>query len=273
MHYYLHHIGDYRKDTGHLNLLEHGIYHKLIEWYYLDESPLPSDIKEIRRKISARTGEEKEALDNVLADFFILTDDGYTHSRCESELKRIYDKSEKARLSAEVRWKKKNGKHAKGMRTPCAEGAIVLDSNADALNLDANGMLPKTQDPVPHDPISINPLPTAKSKHIVEQARQVIDMLNEITGKSFRYTDSHLAKIKSRFKEGYSLEDFRKVIENKNNQWGCDPENKKYLRPETLFSPKFDGYLNEGKVTEEDSYKNTGAYQWLQEERENGRAG
>jgi uncharacterized phage protein (TIGR02220 family) len=90
-------------------------------------------------------------------------------------------------------------------------------------------------------PSQVNP-----EENIIEQARLVIDILNETTGKSFRYTRSHLDKIKARFKEGYSLDDFRTVINIKNDQWGNDPKNKKYLRPETLFSPKFDGYLNEG---------------------------
>ena len=37
MHYYKFNIADYRKDTGHLSTIEHGIYRQLIDWYYLDE--------------------------------------------------------------------------------------------------------------------------------------------------------------------------------------------------------------------------------------------
>jgi len=40
LHYYTFNIGDYRRDTGHLSLLEHGIYRQLIDSYYLSEKPI-----------------------------------------------------------------------------------------------------------------------------------------------------------------------------------------------------------------------------------------
>jgi Protein of unknown function (DUF1376) len=46
MYYYQHHIGDYRKDTSHLSLIEHGIYRQLLDLYYITEKPL--DKKSIR---------------------------------------------------------------------------------------------------------------------------------------------------------------------------------------------------------------------------------
>ena len=42
----------------------------------------------------------------------------------------------------------------------------------------------------------------------------------------------------------YTINDFKKVIDNKVNEWGNDPEKRKYLRPGTLFNPKnFNKYL------------------------------
>jgi uncharacterized protein YdaU (DUF1376 family) len=48
MHHYQHHIGDYRRDTMHLTLLEHGVYRQLIDLYYLQEKPL--DANAMRKK-------------------------------------------------------------------------------------------------------------------------------------------------------------------------------------------------------------------------------
>ena len=43
---------------------------------------------------------------------------------------------------------------------------------------------------------------------------------------------------------GYTIDDFKKVIDNKSDEWGNDPEKRKYLRPGTLFNPKnFNKYL------------------------------
>lgn len=51
--------------------------------------------------------------------------------------------------------------------------------------------------------------------------------------------------IHARLSEGFTVEDFKTVIYKKTKQWINDPKMIKFLRPETLFSNKFEGYLNE----------------------------
>jgi len=45
--------------------------------------------------------------------------------------------------------------------------------------------------------------------------------------------------------DGFTLEDFKTVIDKKCADWLNDAKMCKFLRPETLFGPKFEGYLNE----------------------------
>ena len=73
----------------------------------------------------------------------------------------------------------------------------------------------------------------------------IIGHLNKSTGKNFKASSSKTRSlIDARLKEGYTVEDFYKVIDTKALEWkGTNFE--KYLRPETLFGPKFEGYLNE----------------------------
>ena len=52
----------------------------------------------------------------------------------------------------------------------------------------------------------------------------------------------------ARLNEGYKLEDFILVNQKKCKQWIDDPEMAQYLRPETLYSNKFEGYLNQIEV-------------------------
>ncbi len=83
-----------------------------------------------------------------------------------------------------------------------------------------------------------------------ETTKRVIDKLNDLAGTKFRSSSSSTkAKIQARLNEGYTLDDFIVVIENKVADWkGTDMA--KYLRPETLFGNKFEGYLNQSrKVT------------------------
>ena len=120
MHYYTFNIGDYRRDTFHLTLLEHGIYRQLIDTYYLNERPLPADPAVVMRTHSARTKDEKAAVLAVLENFFFLTPEGWIHNGCEKTIEKYREKSAKARVSAESRWCKRN---ANASETQCESDA------------------------------------------------------------------------------------------------------------------------------------------------------
>jgi len=72
----------------------------------LEESPLPGDMKELERKHSIRTANEKKALRNVLNDFFKFENSMFLHSRCDEDIISYRDKSAKASKSAKKRWEK-----------------------------------------------------------------------------------------------------------------------------------------------------------------------
>ncbi|NJH82141.1 conserved phage C-terminal domain-containing protein [Staphylococcus hyicus] len=82
-------------------------------------------------------------------------------------------------------------------------------------------------------------------KSTIYPYRDVIDYLNKQTGKQYKSTTKkNQTVIRARTDEGFNLVDFKKVIDNKVAEWkGTDME--KYLRPETLFGTKFEGYLNQ----------------------------
>lgn len=116
MYYYQHHIGDYRRDTGHLTLLEHGIYRQLLDQYYLTEKPIDSATI---RLLSVRNTDECESYYRVLADFFIERNGVYYHRRCDFEIEQFKTKSEKAKQSIKTRWNKNKGipNHTDVLRT------------------------------------------------------------------------------------------------------------------------------------------------------------
>ena len=84
-----------------------------------------------------------------------------------------------------------------------------------------------------------------KEKDINNIYSDVINYLNFKASKNFRpNTTKTKSLIDARTNEGFTLEDFKTVIDVKCSSWlGTDYE--KFLRPETLFSNKFEGYLNE----------------------------
>ncbi|EPB8165147.1 conserved phage C-terminal domain-containing protein [Clostridium perfringens] len=88
---------------------------------------------------------------------------------------------------------------------------------------------------------------------------RIIDYLNSKTGKSYKSTTRKTQSlIKARIDEGFNEEEFFKVIDNKVSEWK-GTEYEKYLRPETLFGNKFEGYLNQdfGAGTKEISKSNS----------------
>lgn len=75
---------------------------------------------------------------------------------------------------------------------------------------------------------------------------EIVIYLNENTGKSYKHTTKKTKDlIKARWNEGFVLDDFKQVIDNKVSDWLRNGEMNVYLRPETLFGTKFEGYLNE----------------------------
>jgi uncharacterized protein YdaU (DUF1376 family) len=101
MHYYKFNIADYRKDTGHLSTVEHGIYRQLIDWYYLDEKPIPIETQVVMRRL--RLGSEHEAaLRNVLADFFVKGKDGYKQGRIDLEINEYHSQADKNRTNGKL---------------------------------------------------------------------------------------------------------------------------------------------------------------------------
>lgn len=74
--------------------------------------------------------------------------------------------------------------------------------------------------------------------------KDVISYLNQKAGTQFKDKSKDSRRhIKARFDEGYTLEDFKKVIDGRVAAWkGTDME--QYLRPATLFGTKFESYLN-----------------------------
>lgn len=131
MNYYEHHLGDYAEATAHLSFVEDAAYSRMIRKYYAQEKPLPADPKAVQRLIGARTKEEREAVDTVLGEFFVLAIDGHHNARCDAEIARYQDKQAKAKRSANARWNK-TSQHTEG--------------NADAMRTHTEGNAHQTPD-------------------------------------------------------------------------------------------------------------------------------
>jgi uncharacterized protein YdaU (DUF1376 family) len=91
MNYYKRHLGDYARDTGHLTALEHGVYNLLLDWYYINEKPIPPD-----RAIKIARGNPEET-QSVLSEYFKLTPEGWVHGYADKEIAKYRVKADRNR--------------------------------------------------------------------------------------------------------------------------------------------------------------------------------
>ncbi|WP_140921048.1 conserved phage C-terminal domain-containing protein [Limnobaculum xujianqingii] len=79
---------------------------------------------------------------------------------------------------------------------------------------------------------------------ITDQAKQVLNHLNLVTGSKYQPSKTSLEGIRARLIEGFTLSELLLVVDYTNEKWGDDLKMSEYLRPIPLFSPsKFPGYL------------------------------
>jgi uncharacterized phage protein (TIGR02220 family) len=103
-------------------------------------------------------------------------------------------------------------------------------------------------------------IPETSSKTSSKKEIAIVDILDYLNHKTHSHykptTKKTKTVIKARMNEGFTLDDFKKVIDLKTSEWLDDPHWSKFLRPETLFGTKFESYLNQKgfkkKLTEED---------------------
>jgi uncharacterized protein YdaU (DUF1376 family) len=117
--------GDYARDTRFLSLMQHGAYRLLID-EYMNAGPLPHNLERLHRICGAMSAEEKNAVEFVLTEFFMLAEGRWTHKRCDDERAHQTERSQKAAKSAESRWRSEVDANAMRthMRTQCERNAI-----------------------------------------------------------------------------------------------------------------------------------------------------
>jgi uncharacterized protein YdaU (DUF1376 family) len=102
MHYYQFHIGDYMSHTRHLSLIEDLAYRRLLDFYYLHETPIKQ--RDIARQIGMRD-HEQDVL-TVLNEFFESTPEGFVNGRADKQIAQFKQFGDAGRRGAAKRWGK-----------------------------------------------------------------------------------------------------------------------------------------------------------------------
>lgn len=223
MHYYKFNIGDWVLHTNHLSLEEEAIYFRLINFYYDTEKPIPLETQSVFRRL--RFGSDAALATSILSEFFVKTEKGFLHNRCE-ELLKDYRKTAKKN--------KANG--AKGGRPKKDAASITTQEKPSGL--------PDVSQSKPNDNLNYKLETTNQeletSNQINSDFKEVLEYLKIVTGRNFRESTDLKARLKT-----YSVDEIKSVIDYKAKEW-MGKDMQKYLRPSTLFNKtKFEGYLND----------------------------
>ena len=92
-----------------------------------------------------------------------------------------------------------------------------------------------------------------KDKYILsgkpDSVGEIIGYLNQVCGTHYKATTPETVRlVRVRLKEGFTVDDFKRVIDTMHDKWGGSADMARYLRPQTLFGTKFESYLNTAAV-------------------------
>ena len=174
----------------------------------------------------------KDGVDSVRSALKELEDSGYlVRSRARDEKgkvgKAIYDLYEKPALEKPILENPIQEKPI--LDKPILEKQAQINTNelnTNELNTKIDIVPEQKQEPIPY--------------------AEIITYFNEVAGTHYLLRGKEIKRfIKARWNDGFRLEDFKTVLDKKAGQWKNDAKMSKYLRFETLFSNKFESYLNE----------------------------
>lgn len=202
MFYFKFHIGDYRSDAQHLTLLEHGVYFTLMSTYYITEEPLPKDERKLFRLAGARTEDEKQAVLDVVSEFFIPTETHWVHPRIDFEISEYRLKADANRENGKKGGRPKKNPPQKPKKNPDGFESLSIETQMDS------EMKPNN-----------NPDITLTNKPI-NQLTNDINIVFLFWKEVFKKTDRtqlkgvRETKIKARLKEGYTVDEIKQAILN-----------------------------------------------------------
>lgn len=134
-----------------------------------------------------------------------------------------------------------------GVYTECIHDVSTLDTQ-DRLELEIEISKDKRYI-VEQSPTLPPPLPDEEPPEKPKiPYQEIVECLNRNAGTHYKYTTGKTQTlIHARFKEGFTLDDFKTVIAAQCREWSQDKRMERYMRPETLFGTKFEGYLNRAR--------------------------
>lgn len=228
MNYYSHHIGDYLLDTAHLTFVEDAAYRRLMDRYYTQEAPLVNDLAVLCRIVRAITPEERQAVETVLNEFFTLTEDGWSHKRCNAEI---------AAYQAKAQVNRENG--ARGGRPRSVQHDLSTEKTQSVISGNPNETLTNNQEPLtnnqePYKERTAKPKTRAPKKTPIPEDFSISPAVREWAQKNGHVNlEAHFASFVGKARaNGYLYVDWDQALQNAVRDDWAKLSDRAQLRPQ-----------------------------------------
>ena len=219
--------GDYRRKTGHLSPLKHGIYLLLLMHCWDTKGPAPLDEQECAGIANCRSTDEIDALRYILSRFFVQMTDGHYNKRIQVEIERA-EAISRARSNAGKRGYEALAKHLRGKsRASAGQVPITPTPTLTLTPIKVKSDVGLTPDPAPENLIG---------KALRDAAKRVLETLNHNAGRRYEPVDANLKPIIGRIREGYTEQELKAIAAVKARQWRGDEKMEPFIRPKTLYN-------------------------------------
>lgn len=198
MHYFQFNIGDYASHTRHLTPMEDLVYRRLLDLYYLKDGQVYGDEAEVARQIGLR--EYVQEVTQVLQDFFCIgEEDRWTHDRCDAEIAKFREKSEKASNAGKASAQRRSNERSTDVQ-PTNNQQPITNNQEPVLT---------SKEVMSETPVSDEP--SLKVQDVVEVWNEMAEKLGKPKVRDL--TPERRSLLKARMAQ-YKLEDFVQVFNN-----------------------------------------------------------
>lgn len=132
MHYYKFEIATWHLHTSHLSLVEEAVYFRLINFYYDTETPIPIETQSVIRRL--RLTEYADIVASILAEFFVLHDDGWHQKHCDQKIIEYHGKAKTNKTNGLKGGRPKNQTETQSVNSDNPDGTLIKNKELETTN-------------------------------------------------------------------------------------------------------------------------------------------
>jgi len=203
MHYFKFDIATWIQSTRHLTPEEEGVYLRLVNHYYDTEKPLPVEIQPVLKRLQLRG--HLDLVNEILTDFFVLTEKGWSHNKCNELLKEYHKGTKKNKLNGQ-----KGGRPSKTKASSVTQkepSGLITETQTEPKHNPNYELVTKNEELITKD-IKASKIPPCPHDEIIDLYHKILPELQSV--KMQLWTGTKRDKdLRDRWRQSTDFQDLR----------------------------------------------------------------